>query len=234
MNTNKFTSVLLLSLSLLFFSCGGEEYAEESTNDTVKEKSDNVELDESLNKERIYETESQELIDLIPGKLAFDFPREMKVGKRYDVTFSITRSLDNEVLFKGLDSSKFEIRDIEVSSGMRVLLYDPEPEGSKNFDISTKDEVLFVSSDRNTKWLWHVKPLKKGTHTIIIKVFATVYDKRGTEREISQEVFKEKIQVEATPSFTFTKFFKEHWQWLFGTLLIPIFVYFYRKREKKE
>lgn len=219
--------VLILSL---LYSCGANSDIDESQ---YNEKFDEQVSDESSS-DNLKRTSSVDVIDLIPGKLAFDFPREMKVGERYDVIFSITKSLNNEVLFKGLDSAKFEIRNIEVSSGMRVLLYDPEPEGSKNFDISTKDKVLFVSNDRNTKWLWHVKPLKKGTHTIIVKVFATVYDERGTEREISQEVFKEKIQVEATPSFTFSNFFKKHWQWLFGTLLIPIFVYFYRKKEKKD
>lgn len=236
---------LFISLTLFLFilsACGAsgnyDEMAsqEGDSNETINNKS-TVEEDageeatrEGITLDNLEKTNSVDLLDLIPGKLAFDIPKQMKVGDRYDVTFSITQSLNEEILFNGLDSTKFEIRNIDVSSGMRVLIYDPEQ--GRNFEIHSQSaNIQHVTSNKNTTWLWHIKPLKKGSHKIIAKVHATIYTERGTEREINQIVFNEEINVEATPSFTLSNFFKSHWQWLFGTLLIPLFVYLYKKRK---
>lgn len=206
-----------------------ESYEENATEESTTKDSENT----SSTPDNVKSNKSVDLLDLIPGKLAFDIPKKMKVGERYDVTFSITQSLNENILFKGLDSTKFEIRNIDVSSGMRVLIYDPEK--GRNFEIHSQSaNIQHVTSNKNTTWLWHIKPLKKGSHKIIAKVHATIYTERGTEREINQIVFNEEINVEATPVFTLSNFFTNHWQWLFGTLLIPFFVYFYKKRKKSE
>jgi hypothetical protein len=250
--------ILTTFFYLLIYSCGGsadhnteasdqESYVDNSSKESPRDdlSGDNDEkVYQQQQEQNEYETakstpdnvksnKSVDLLDLIPGKLAFDIPKKMKVGERYDVTFSITQSLNENILFKGLDSTKFEIRNIDVSSGMRVLIYDPEK--GRNFEIHSQSaNIQHVTSNKNTTWLWHIKPLKKGSHKIIAKVHATIYTERGTEREINQIVFNEEINVEATPVFTLSNFFNSNWQWLFGTLLIPLFVYFYRKRKKSE
>jgi hypothetical protein len=46
-------------------------------------------------------------------------------------------------------------------------------------------------------------------------------------------VFEKTIKVKADPILFVKKFFTEYWQWIFGTILIPFVIWFFRAKKEK-
>lgn len=236
-----FPTVLLLLIMSTIFSCSGdsgsgENDSEQTGEDILISSTDTsntrIEFmgDTIVTKQVDEGLSSLSARDLVPGTLAFKVPEEMRVGQRYDAFFRIIQQEGEAVLFEDIDSAGYTIKVIKVGSRMKATLYDPS--NGRNFEITTRSsEEQKVSAASVTVWRWHIQPLRKGTHTLIAKVSVKVFDEVGEAyRDIP--VYEGEITVTGSPGYTFSTFFSKHWQWLFGTLFIPLFIWLYKKRKK--
>jgi len=172
-----------------------------------------------------------EMERLVRGKIGYDIPDTMKVGNQYKTTVSISKSLNDSILFLNIDSSGFTTEEIKVSSKVKVSLIDPTL--NKNFDIvplSTEEQLVDVTS--NTIWLWNITPLRMGKNELLLRATVKVISDLGeTPKDIP--VFEKIITVQASPIFAIGQFLGDNWQWIAGTMIIPLLIWRYNKRKKK-
>ena len=125
---------------------------------------------------------------LVRGKIAYNVKDSMKVGSQYKAVVGITKALNDSILFLNLDSTKFKVEEIKISSRVRVTLLDPS--NNKNFNIvALNTEEQLVDTASNTIWSWNINPLQSGKNTLILRANVKVFSDLGeTSKDIT--VFK--------------------------------------------
>lgn len=161
------------------------------------------------------------------GVVVYNIPKEMKVRETYQVTvrigmssIEITQSLGNEV----------KIASIPITETMEVKLVDPSPADYKVFEIVADNSGIQMvdSTGSYTQWSWNVTPVKVGKANL--KIVISII-RNGNKKE---QVHEDNVIVNSTPISQIEFFFHKYWQWLFVTLLIPIFKYFWGVWKKKK
>jgi hypothetical protein len=172
---------------------------------------------------------------LSKGKMAYNIPDTMDVGTQAKAIVSITKALDNNILFYGLDyiplsTEEYDTTQIIVSSKVKVSLIDPS--NDNNFIIHPLNtEEQFVSAKSNTVWAWNITPLRSGENNLLLRVTVSVLSDLGqTQRDIP--VFDKLITVKASPLHNIGQFIGDNWQWLLGTIIFPLLVWKYNQRKK--
>jgi len=190
---------------------------------------------------------SDGLIQLMKSKMASNIPDTMEVDKPYFATVRITRSLNDSVLLKGLDSSDREnlkIDTLSISPVVKVTLFDPTGENSTslsgdNFIIKAiNSEEQTVDSRTSREWKWRIVPQKgEDKSELDLRVSAVVLNQYGKESQ-DIPVFNKYIFVKTTISKTIWKFFKKNWEFFAAAIIIPLFLYgrnkFLKLRAKKK
>jgi len=170
--------------------------------------------------------------ELVCGKIGYNLPDTMKVGNQYRGIVTISKALNDSILFMNLDPDNFTSEEIKVSSKIEVSLIDPS--NNKNFDIvalNTKEQLVDITS--NTIWKWEITPLKSGRNKIILRATVKVITDLGeTPKDIP--VFEKIITVQTSPILTFEQFLGNNWQWLGGTIIIPILIWRFQILKKKK
>jgi hypothetical protein len=162
------------------------------------------------------------------GSTSYSIPTEMSVRNNYHVYLKISHSMvliTETMPDKSVISSK-----IPVSESMEVRLVDDSPEDNKSFQI-TKDnsEIQLIENDTSfTEWNWTVTPIRSGDHKLSV-VISTI--KNGISKDI---VYQNTVKVKINVGNQIAFFWKSYWQWTFSTLLIPIFLYFWKRRKKSK
>ena len=163
----------------------------------------------------------------IEGKVIYQIPSEMKVRETSQVFVRIGKSSVN--IYENLNG---EIREtsIPITQTMEVSLVDPSPSDNKIFEIIPDNQAIQIvdSTDTYTQWTWNVTPLKSGSSDL--KIVVSII-KNGNKKEV---VYQDKVKIKINPFKQFVFWFNNYWQWLFTTLLIPVFKWLYDKYFKKE
>ena len=173
--------------------------------------------------------------DTTRGWIAYSIPKEMKVAKSYSVKVRISKKINGQnkadlilgsqdvINNKSLPSIA-TIEDVKVSGEMLAEL-----RGDVDaFDIKAlSTEVQNIDNESYTEWEWVVTPKKSGYSPLklVIKV-----------KELNKDivVFNKDIQVQKNVTVAVEGFFDKYWQWLMTTIIIPIFIYFWNKKKKKQ
>ena len=160
------------------------------------------------------------------GKVIYKIPPIMKVRNTYPVLVRITKSSIN--VYENLEGEIRESR-IPITETMEVKLIDPSPEDNKAFYIvADNDAVQFVDSlNSYTQWSWNVTPLRVGETNL--KVVVSII----REGKTKQVVYEDNVKVKANVGKQIGFWFKSYWQWIFITLLLPLFKFIYNKVKKK-
>ncbi len=170
---------------------------------------------------------------LVKSKFAYSIQDTMYVDSAYRVCATITKALNDSILFLGLDSTKFKRKkkNIYISSKVKVVLLDPA--NNANFSInSLNTEEQIVDDKTNTTWNWWVKPLTGGEHEIILRATIKEVTNLGeSSRDIP--VFEERIFIQISPLYITKQFIGNNWQWLAGTILIPCSIWVYKRKKEK-
>jgi hypothetical protein len=181
---------------------------------------------------------TQHTFNYIKGKMAYGVPDTMIVGKSYDVTLIITKEMSDEresimveqIKNNSRTKSRITINDIRVGNVMTAELID----GDGNFEIkSTSTSEQNIEDFDQTEWRWSVKPLKSGENPLRLIVKVRVYTEEGSYLK-DIPVFDKDIYVKSNIKYDAKNWLSENWQWFMSTLVIPIFLYFWNKRKKKE
>ncbi len=173
------------------------------------------------------------------GNVAINVPdTNMQVGFPYIIKLRISKK---ELSLKNLigDSIGY-INTNDIKSSIILDKINISPIMSANLiDIDEAFEIKngFVSNIKNiesegyVEWEWKVKPIKSGDNRL--KVIANVInDETKQPTEIS--VYDKQIKIKSNWKFLLSKFLSENWEWLFGTLLIPLFTFIYNKFKNKK
>jgi len=184
------------------------------------------------------------------GDVALHCPNEMKINQVYDVfgIFSKGLSVDSiESLIKGkveehsknpeeiLQTTSTLHRSINFYDYIELRLIDP----SKTFSIEKiheKDKQKIVNGKVGENWHWKVVANKVNPDAqLLLKVI--VYDESGDN--ISDSFSKTySVKIDTSGKFYFSELLNYLYKnptWLLTTLIIPLFVYFWKKfKEKKK
>ena len=121
------------------------------------------------------------------GKLLHDIPRKMPLQMETKCVVRIAPT--EELLLEGFTKTEHtEIEDVQTSQIMEVELVDFSSD--KSFEIRNFSSTeQFTEQDDFTQWIFFVKPLKEGNHTLYLKI-SVVQVIEGRERK--KEVVLEK------------------------------------------
>jgi hypothetical protein len=160
------------------------------------------------------------LADLRRGRILFNPPERMKIGKREKVEVRISGSLEvsPEDLAKNLTGQgKIETEEIKVGSFMSVRLT-----GSAFEIVSVSHEGQFVPEDGFAEWQWNVTPQKSGQQTLYLAATVRLKIPPFGEEVMDLPVFEKTIYVAVARIAAITQFLQNHWQWIATAILFPL------------
>lgn len=176
--------------------------------------------------------------DSTKGIIAYNVPDRMIVRKNHQIKVRITKDRNNkQSLIIGADGQQpitkidksIILESIRIESIMSAELISVD----QTFEItSTSTKEQNIEDHGYTEWSWNVKPTKSGIHPLklLIKV-RTINEHGGFYKDIV--VFERDITIEANISHNAVGLLKLEWKWLFTTILIPIFLWWRKKKSKK-
>lgn len=160
------------------------------------------------------------------GVITYFVPDTMRIDKAYVVTLRISNEYSSLKNLNENQSGRIVVDKIRIGSTMKAFLSDVESAFEVK-ELSTVEQCIEPGKDY-TEWQWSVKPKKGGNKKMKIKVSMS-----GPVNK-DFEVFSDTIHVEVPAGYNLGNFFKEHWQWLISTLIIPFGLWLYNRRKKKK
>lgn len=172
------------------------------------------------------------------GHIAYSVPDIMRIGNFHTISLVISKDttkaqvnyIVNDLDNNTRESSTIIVNKIRVSPLMSAKLIDIEG----NFiikEISSTEQN--VDKFGQTKWYWEVSPKKSGLRPLKLIISVKVKNEFGISSQ-DIPVFREKIFVESNFKWTFKTFFKSYWQWIISTLILPLLIYLWRRKKKKD
>lgn len=119
------------------------------------------------------------------------------------------------------------LKTIEISEVVKASLVAPEFVVTK---ITEEEQV--ISDHKATEWTWSLKPRSPGLHEVNLTVTAIIKI-NGRESRYHLKAFEQKVLVEITKQQILESWFKEHWKWVFGSLLFPLLGFILKDKFKK-
>jgi hypothetical protein len=162
--------------------------------------------------------------DMSEGRVVYKIPETMKIFSTYKVLLRIAKTKAVISIYDSLDGV-VRTSEIPVTQTMEVRLTDPQ----KSFEILPDNNgvQMIENGDTYTEWSWNVKPIKVGNSNLKI-VISIIRD--GNKKDI---VYEDSVMVEKDIPVQIQSFWDKYWQWCIGTLILPFFIFLYKKREKK-
>ncbi len=138
---------------------------------------------------------SNEAPDIYNGELLYRIPPQMVINQ--EVKCLVRLAFDRKILMEDLEKEEHDVmKDLRISDVMGVELLDLSNEA---FVIRTlNDTVQFVEKDLYTEWLFFVKPILEGAHSLMLKI-SVIEIRNGVERK-RNVVLEEKIMILTTPA----------------------------------
>jgi hypothetical protein len=168
------------------------------------------------------------LAGLPMGRVLFDCPPVMRVQHSDRVEVRVSGD-PKEDLASGLQGRGVQIEPSKIAPVMKVTLT-PDEDGV--FDVKQLSEAEQLTGGSYSQWVWSVTPLKAGTHNLYVTVNVVV-DVPGLgpqKREIP--VLTQAVKVRTDVSYSTGQFWRKNWQWLMTTLVIPLALWWWKKRSK--
>lgn len=128
---------------------------------------------------------------LVKGLISYSINDTMEINKPFIVSASITKSIKNDVLFKGLDTIVIpSVSSIYLSSRVKMKLLNIRENDFVIKPLNTEEQAIDDST--NTIWRWGVSPLKGGNHTILLVANVKYF---GGKEESSKDIFVESKEI---------------------------------------
>jgi len=205
-------------------------------------------INQELKVQKILKNENLQIIDNTKesevnkseGFIAYNIPERMRLGKEYRIRVRITKDttdaskIDLVIGDRGISindttiKSIVSIETIRVEKTMSAVLIGSDFRiESRSTDIQNIDDLGY------TEWTWLVSPNKSGLGYLKLVVKVRVESESGvSQRDIV--VFDKSIEVISNTKWSFKVWLKSYWQWLISTIIIPITIWFYKKRKDKK
>lgn len=156
----------------------------------------------------------------------YSVPDKANIEDEIEVVLIVNPSVSQKDIAKSLGSNS-TTGTIAISKVLQARL------DSNDFDIATlTPERQVIVHGKDTIWKWTLKPRSHGKNKRVRISVSAVVNVDGERTEAYIDTYTNVIAVEITPKQQAKRWFQSNWQWAWGALLIPAFVY-YRSRRKK-
>jgi hypothetical protein len=176
---------------------------------------------------------SQDILAGLPmGRILFACPSEMRVEASERVEVRISGNPKEDIV-DGLEERGVPRETAaKISPVMKVTL---TPDEGGVFDVKalSEDEQL-VSGDGFSQWVWSVTPLKSGKHNLYLTASAVLNVPGFGPQKREIPVLTQAVQVRADVAYSAGQFWHSNWQWFSTTLLIPVGLWLWKKRSKRQ
>jgi hypothetical protein len=177
----------------------------------------------------------EELGRLVTGHVAFNTPDAMRFGETRTLALVASPELDPLTLSKEL-RTRIGGTDPIASDTLQIApVMEAQLEGALAFAITPLTPLRQpVSRASPTEWRWSVRANETGTHALHLTINAVI-TVAGEAYPRSIDVFDRTIRVDISSSQRIAMFLENNWQWILGTIAIPLAVWAWsqRKKEKK-
>ena len=158
------------------------------------------------------------------GKLVYDIPDTMILGKNYTILLRINRDTSDILISNGL-GYKVKATNVRTSDEMEVEIVDPT---SNSFLIvKNNSDVQLVDTTEYTEWVYNVMPNKSGK--LKLNIIVSIIREKGKK----QIVYFDNVYVKSNPVVIAKTFWEKYWQWCFSTLIIPFIIWIWNRKKKR-
>jgi type II secretory pathway pseudopilin PulG len=181
--------------------------------------------------DRAFQAVDSTFASLPPAKVAFNPRRQMRWKQPERVDALVSASMDGEQLTAEL-RHRMATDDPAVVEGIRIA---PQMELHLTGDAFKIDRITPerqpVGRSGAVEWSWSVTPLEAGTQKLYLSVDAVV-SIRGQDATRAIRVLEQPIEVQITNVETVESFVEANWQWIAGTILIPLVVWAWNRKKR--
>jgi len=172
--------------------------------------------------------------ELVQGRIAFNTPERMQYGDSRSIALVASPSMDADTLSSELRNRIGRADPVEVATLQIAPLMEARLEGAPAFEVTALTPVQQpVSRSASTEWRWTVRAAQTGRHQLHLTINAIIAV--GGERyPRSLDVLNRDIDVEITAGQRIGMFLGTNWQWLAGTVVIPLAVWIWSQRRKQQ
>lgn len=212
------------------FGSGQGRLSGDGAEEVTIDQSDEVELEPKVESPLSLVDKLLKRLDL--GNLAFNTPAAMKLGDTAEVALLLSVKEEVEVLKATLAAKSGD--PVETAEGVRVA---PEMEASlvgPGFSIEAVTPVKqAVSTLQPTRWAWSVTPTKDGTQKLHLTLSARI-KVEGKDTPYVVQTFSREIEVKVELTDVALGLLKEHGEWLWTGVLVPVGLWLWNRRKKKK
>jgi hypothetical protein len=172
------------------------------------------------------ETESLE-----NGRYLFNPPSEMIVGDKFRIELRIVRdsSVDNDLFLQATMSANLQgqgtpqVESLQVGNFMKAKLT-----GSDFEIISYNENEQVILNKSYAQWAWDVIPKRSGNLDLNLTISVKVIYSNDVGQS-DYPVITKRVYVRVNPAYSVVTFLEENWQWLLGTIIIPVLLWMWKK-----
>jgi hypothetical protein len=167
-----------------------------------------------------------ELKKLARGRILYNPPDTMRVGvtERIEVRISKDQLQDLAKNLSGRGSPKVE--DIRVGSFMKLRLI-----GERFEIIGFDSEEQLVADDEYSQWCYDVTPVLSGDQKLSLIAMVRIVVPGAPAAVKDHPTLDRVIHVRVNPMFSAGRFMRSNWQWILGTLVLPVSVWAWKHRQ---
>lgn len=164
---------------------------------------------------------------LFTASMAFTAPDNANIKETVKAQLLINPTADLDALEKQLS-----VKGNKSSQRIKVSKIIIANISAPNFEVdNVTPEEQAITQDDTTEWLWNLTPKSTGLHTVDLSVTAVVkVDNDSTTHHI--RTFTKSVKIEITPKQVMSNWFDKYWQWSFTTLILPLVLWYYKKKKK--
>ena len=173
------------------------------------------------NKVSIKETRTETRMDI--GEVVYKVPDTMVVFVNYNVLVRISKKRGTAEITESMENNVVK-KEIPVTAEMSVTLIDSSPDSAFSIkNINSNGQI--IDSVDYTEWHFVVQPIKAGQKSLSL-VISIMKD-----GEVKQKVYSDTIHIKNNIPIVAEKFWVKYWQWLATTIIIPLIVYFWKRKK---
>jgi hypothetical protein len=175
--------------------------------------------------------ELDRLLSRLPtGQIAHQIPRKVALNEQATARLTLSPKSTREELQAQFDeSAPIQFAEVKIGQRMRAALRGTEG----HFEImAVGSEEQAVSYQTDTEWQWTITPKKPGTEHVILTLDLLVKIE-GEDSYRTIETYRDSVEITATIGQRVTMFWNAYWQFIIGTLLLPLLGFIYARNRKR-
>ena len=178
-------------------------------------------------------SEVDQILQGLPlGNITYNAPDTMLLGDRHDIYLLLSPSQSAEQLQSQLQSrlghpETLQSVQIKIAERMQATLT------GEGFEITPSEpQEQAVSGTEPTEWHWTVSSKEAGQQELQLDLYVLVVLKDSPPMPRKIRTFTKTIRVRVTLGRRLAGFVGDNWQWLWGTLLVPLAGWLWARRRK--